>query len=248
VRLWRNPFGKKALIEALVEPCDRLQFQPVLVESKHELAGQACLKYGGWQDTAKAEFLVRQGLAIIQTEQNVKEAAAKFKEAQKYQPEIDLNPDTKEIDKDPLTVAQKLTKLLKVKEVESLAEAGKYKEALVAYQEAVKLDPQVEISATVWNGICWFGSLDKQAKDVLLACENAVKLASPKDKSGYQDSRGVAKALTGDTSGAIADFEVFIADPSKDESEKDQRQKWIEALKKGENPFTDEVLEKLKYE
>jgi hypothetical protein len=81
-----------------------------------------------------------------------------------------------------------------------------------------------------------------------LACENAVKLASPKDKSGYQDSRGVAKALTGDTSGAIADFEVFIADPSKDKTYKIQRQKWIEALKKGENPFTDEVLEKLKYE
>jgi hypothetical protein len=56
----------------------------------------------------------------------------------------------------------------------------------------------------------------------------------------------VARALRGDTSGAIADFEVYIADPEINETDKVQRRQWIEALKKGENPFTDEVLDGLK--
>jgi hypothetical protein len=127
-----------------------------------------------------------------------------------------------------------------------LALERKYKEALVAYQEAVKLDPQVETSANTWNNICWFGSLDKQAEYVFFACDNAVKFAPPEEKSGYQGSRGVARALRGDTSGAIADFEVYIADPEINETDKVQRRQWIEALKKGENPFTDEVLDGLK--
>jgi hypothetical protein len=59
----------------------------------------------------------------------------------------------------------------------------------------------------------------------------------------YRDGRGLARALTGNISGAIADFQVFIktTDPSL-EQYKAQRESWIRDLQAGKNPFTPEVL------
>ncbi|NEO48805.1 MAG: hypothetical protein F6K55_33815, partial [Moorea sp. SIO4A3] len=104
VRLWNNYSWQEALKEA----CDQLQFHPDLVVPKNNEAGEACLKHASWDDKAKAEFLVRQGRAILQKEPNIKSAVKKFKKAQKLYPDIDLNPNTKEIDKDPKTLARKL--------------------------------------------------------------------------------------------------------------------------------------------
>ena len=60
-----------------------------------------------------------------------------------------------------------------------------------------------------------------------------------------RDSRGLARALTGDYAGAIADFEAFVAWTSDDE-DRLQRQGWIDALRVGENPFTPDLLRKLR--
>ncbi|WP_413168061.1 hypothetical protein ACL6C3_15205 [Capilliphycus salinus ALCB114379] len=59
------------------------------------------------------------------------------------------------------------------------------------------------------------------------------------------NSRGLARALTGDVDGAIEDFEKFVQ-LAGNEEEKAQRKGWIESLKKGENPFTDEVLKEFR--
>ena len=72
------------------------------------------------------------------------------------------------------------------------------------------------------------------------ACENAVALEPKNGK--FRDSRGIARTLTGDNKGAIEDFQAFI-ESSDLEWEKEKRQGWIDALKAGENPFTEEVLE-----
>ncbi|MGB5769358.1 MAG: tetratricopeptide repeat protein, partial [Crocosphaera sp.] len=149
----------------------------------------------------------------------------------------------------PQTVAQKIVAPFKVQEGEKLAKEGKYKEAVTAYQEAQKLDPNIKIEANSWNSLCWFGSLNKQAKEVLDACENAVKNApNDQSKAGYTDSRGLGRALTGNIEGAIKDFQVFVDSPDVSDESKNKRKQWIETLKKGENPFTDEVLEELKNE
>ncbi|WP_374108372.1 tetratricopeptide repeat protein [Nostoc sp. XA010] len=96
--------------------------------------------------------------------------------------------------------------------------------------------------ADSWNAICWDGSLQKQAADVLPACEKAVALA-PKD-SNNRDSRGLARALTGNYQGAIEDFEAFIAQ-TEDKDYKAQRQRWVKDLRAGKNPFTDAEIKKL---
>jgi regulator of sirC expression with transglutaminase-like and TPR domain len=79
--------------------------------------------------------------------------------------------------------------------------------------------------------------------DVMHACEQAVALA-PED-GGVRDSRGLARAQTGNVDGAIADFQAFIA-WTNNEEQRSQRQRWIDALRRGENPFTSEEIERLR--
>ncbi len=120
----------------------------------------------------------------------IQEAIALFQEAQKLNPEIDLNPYTEAIEKDPEAVARSLAASAKVWEGQRLAEFGKVQEAIALYQEAQKLDPNLKISANSWNTLCWNGSLHRQAAEVMFACEKAVAL-TPKH-GGRRDSRGLA--------------------------------------------------------
>ncbi|ARV58212.1 hypothetical protein BZZ01_05795 [Nostocales cyanobacterium HT-58-2] len=94
----------------------------------------------------------------------------------------------------------------------------------------------MEIDANSLNSLCWQGSLRGYAADVMFACEKAVQLA-PND-GNIRDSRGLAKALTGNIQGAIEDFEAHIAQ-TDDKEIKSQQQGWVKALRAGKNPFTE---------
>ncbi|ERT06925.1 TPR repeat family protein [Lyngbya aestuarii BL J] len=119
---------------------------------------------------------------------------------------------------------------------------GKVSEAIDTYKQAEKIHP-AQISVSNWNKLCWYGSLNKQPTEVMFACEKAIAL-DPKNVWAVR-TRGLAKALTGDIQGAIADFQVFVNGTDSQEY-KTQAQDWIDALRAGKNPFTDEVLEELK--
>ncbi|NEO75025.1 hypothetical protein [Moorena sp. SIO4G3] len=161
-------------------------------------------------------------------------AIAKFQKAQAWNRELELEPETK---------AKQLAAPAKVKQGKQLAKEGKLTKALSLYKEAQELDPNLDISAYDWNKICWFGSLHGYAADVMDACEKAV---AKEPEEGYiLDSRGLARALTGDTAGAISDFQAFVDWTNNDKS-KPQRQKWIDELRAGKNPFTEEVLKGLR--
>lgn len=169
---------------------------------------------------------------------NIHEAVATFKTALEWNPELKLDPQKKAQLFEKKGKAERL-----VSEGSSLAEQKKIKEAIAAYNQAQKIDPEVEIDPNAWNRLCRQGSLNKSAKEVMFACENAVTLAP---HSGIiRDSRGLARALTGDYKGAIPDFEAYIAQTSNKEI-KAQRQGWVKALREGKNPFTKEELEKLR--
>ena len=184
---------------------------------------------------AVAPGLVKQGEELAK-EGDVDGAIAKFKKAKEWNPQLEVEPDKK---------AKQLAAPAKVKQGEQLAKQGKLTKALSLYKQAQQLDPNLDIDANSWNALCWDGSLHGYAADVMDTCEKAV--AKEPENGGIKDSRGLARALTGDTPGAISDFQAFV-DWSDDDELKAKRQKWIDELRAGKNPFTEEVLKGLRWE
>ncbi len=169
-------------------------------------------------------------------------AIAKFEEALEFDPTLEL---------DPQKHAQELRAPTVVAEGgEELVHAGDVEDAITKFEEALELDPDFEISASRWNVLCWWGSLWNEAELVIDACEQAVALAEgTEDEAGFRDSRGVARALTGDVEGAIEDFEFFVENASPNARNVEWREAWIAELRAGDNPFEDEAtLEALRGE
>jgi len=121
---------------------------------------------------------------------------------------------------------------------------GRVEEALGAFRAAEELDPEFTIPASYSNELCWYGSLWGFAEAVMDECERAVALASPGSVPAYRDSRGLARALTGDFQGAIEDFRIFVRSVVSDE-DRATRVRWMDILSKGEDPFTEAELKKL---
>jgi len=133
--------------------------------------------------------------------------------------------------------------LLNVSEGKNLAQQGEITQAIALFQQIQRVTSN-EIDAPTWNGLCWDGSLWNQAAQVMFACENAVKLAP--DDGVIRDSRGLARALTGDFDGAIEDFEFYVNQGAGRDIA--QREAWLKELKAGRNPITPEVLAQLRGE
>ena len=86
---------------------------------------------------------------------------------------------------------------------------------------------------------------------MLYACEHAVRLAKEEVRPNFLDSRGLARALVGDTVGAAEDFEAFVAWTKERGIYEDYgqlREPWISALRVGENPIDQAALDQLKKE
>ncbi len=126
-----------------------------------------------------------------------------------------------------------------LEEGETLLLQGEVKRAILIFNEAEMLSPNHQIPALSWNSLCWYGSLWGQASDVLSACDKAVELEPEAEE--FRDSRGLARALTGNISGAIEDFQAFI-NSTEDQDRKIERQGWINMLRQGKNPFTPEQI------
>ena len=125
---------------------------------------------------------------------------------------------------------------------EMLARQGDIEKAVAAYSEAQTLDPTIEIPASVGDNLCRWGSLWGNPAEVMEACETAVALEPQNGK--FRDSRGLARALTGNIAGAIEDFQAFV-NWTDNQERRSQRQRWLDALRVGENPFTEQEIESL---
>lgn len=161
-------------------------------------------------------------------------AIAKFKRAKNIDPDLIFEPETKAKKIVAGTWVTKAVASMRQREPEL---AWEY------YQQARELNPGLEkASAGDLNTICWYGSLQGYATQAIAACEMAVKREP--NHGGVRDSRGVARVLTGNYAGAIADFEAFIQ-WTDNEVEKTQRQAWVDALRQGKNPLTEQVVKQL---
>lgn len=110
------------------------------------------------------------------------------------------------------------------------------KKAISVYSKFETLDPHGEIRANALNAFCWQASVRGHADKVVKgACDEAVALAP--DNADIRDSRGVARALTKDFSGAIDDFQYFIDHANRPDDLKSQRKRYVDALRKGQDPF-----------
>jgi hypothetical protein len=80
-------------------------------------------------------------------------------------------------------------------------------------------------------------------------CDLALELAP--DDGGIHDIRGVARALSGDSKGAIEDFQFSRQwAPNNGHAREmiDKRSHWVQELKAGRNPFDTATLETLRQE
>ena len=118
-----------------------------------------------------------------------------------------------------------------------LARSGEISEAVAIYSATLAVSPTLPLAADDWNNLCWHGSRRGQADAVMFACNKAIELAP--DNGNYHDSRGVARALVGDISGAHDDLQFFVdwaAQNGRDPTSLAQRQIWLRALNAGFNP------------
>jgi len=151
-------------------------------------------------------------------------------------------------DLDPQSEIQRLAAMAEVSRGGELVQSGEIEQALGAYRRAEELCPRLDISASAFNNLCWYGSLYGSAAQVQRYGDRAVQLFP---HAYIRDTRGVARALNGDYKGAIEDFKVFVDWQGGGESEQpaiEKRRQWIALLQSGESPFTEEVLADLRDE
>ncbi|MGB6297463.1 MAG: CHAT domain-containing protein [Rivularia sp. (in: cyanobacteria)] len=219
IKLWNLNFDK-LLKRSCNKLKDYLENRPEKLEELKVCQNKEIL-------TAAASTLVRLGEKLAEYG-NFEEAVEKFQQAKKWNRQLKINPEAK-------------AAIAFVYQGKELVRDGKVKEAVAAYNKALKINPELKISADDWGSLCWHGAINNQVKDVMFACEKAVALTS-KDEVASRRIRGVARALTGDTSGAIKDFEAYVKSVN-DNRWKSQVEGWIKDLRNDKNPFTEEKLE-----
>ncbi|HYK11992.1 MAG TPA: DUF3857 domain-containing protein [Gemmatimonadales bacterium] len=128
-------------------------------------------------------------------------------------------------------------------QVDSLAEAKKIDAAFSAMDAADLAKAPVTFNAQTWNSLCWWGSLNGQAKRAQAACDAAV--AADTTDLAIRDSRGLQRALAGDLNGARDDFAYIVANVAPG-AFKDRRSQWLSTLREGKNPFTPALVDELK--
>jgi hypothetical protein len=128
-------------------------------------------------------------------------------------------------------------------EVDSLVEERDFDAVFAAIERADLSNAPVGFDPETWNGVCWWGSLHGHPQRATGACEATV--LPDTTNLARRDSRGLARALVGDIDGAIEDFS-YVVENAADGDFLDICAGWLDELRAGENPFTEEVMEELK--
>ena len=136
--------------------------------------------------------------------------------------------------------------VLALREVEILSRAGRDAESSDTLMRLID-GALGSGSASYMNNLCWYGALSGLAAAVMPLCDRSLELVP--EAASALDSRGVARALAGDVSGAIADLKAAVAAAGETWSEAQiaRRRAWIEALGAGGSPFDENMLLELRF-
>ncbi len=163
----------------------------------------------------------------------IEQAIASYQDALRWNPSVSIQPEQRaQVQSAPFWIGQGKNAMSKDDTLKAIEDI----------ETAFQLDPSVRVSAVVLSSLCWVGSLEDYAKEAISICDEAVERLPT---ANVYDSRGVARALIGDYSGAVADLEKAIA-LGLDEEYEVKRKAWVTALKAGRNPLTPSELEALK--
>jgi hypothetical protein len=167
-----------------------------------------------------------------------------FDRARRLDPTLTLDPQ-REV---RVITAQK--KIQWAKDFERIKSAPSL--AVRIYGEVQKEFPDL-ITATLWNSLCWQGSLfaatgpdsRRRAEAVSGACDEAVK-HDPKNYL-FVDSRGLNRLLVGKLGEAKTDFLAYAVS-DRPEIRRNLRSRWIAALdaRPDQNPMTAEDVAQLR--
>lgn len=129
--------------------------------------------------------------------------------------------------------------------------------AAAAFRESARLATANDNDdAELAHLVCLTGVVSRHAQEVLDACDRAVEL-SP-DSGPFHSARGIARAMTGDRTGAVEDLQAFVGWASSsglflpdrvysdagalDVDAVIRRREWITELAGGRDPFTPRVM------
>ncbi|NES83769.1 MAG: tetratricopeptide repeat protein, partial [Moorea sp. SIO2B7] len=118
----------------------------------------------------KAEVKVEEARKLA-SQGNYQKAISLFQKAQQLDPDVDLNPDTKELEQDAQTIAKTLAAPAKIAGGVKLARKGEIDQAIKLFQEAQRLDPKIKIDSKSWQALCWNGQLHNESSKVKFACD-----------------------------------------------------------------------------
>ena len=132
----------------------------------------------------------------------------------------------------------------------ALCKKGSIDDAYSLYEQVCAIDPHLNVPANFWNYLCWFSSLRGAAGAKQFAFAGDLAVALDPGNVGRRDTRGLARALTGDRKGEIQDFEAYLW-ACANYKERKERQEWIRLLR-SDTPvdqfFTPAVLKRLRQE
>ena len=181
----------------------------------------------------KAQRLVEEGWDLAKQEGNVAAAIAKHRQAIQLDHDLAIDPERSA----RYSRAYGLTE-----QARGVVPQGQITAAIALLTQAEALKTSFRLDP-YWDGLCVSGSVRRRAVEVMPFCEKAI--ASYPESGEYHNSRGIARAMTGDFTGAIEDLQVFI-NWSDEDDRRAQRQRWIKQLQQGNNPFTPQELQKLR--
>lgn len=126
-------------------------------------------------------------------------------------------------------------------EAKALRHMGHWQESLAVYDRAVAALPD---SWWAHSHRCFYNALLGDARDGLDSCDRQLDL-DPDQLDVAYDRRAIARALTGDNEGAVADFElaIHLMEPLGDDWRRPVREVWLTRLRAGDvPPITQEEL------